>query len=144
MGVQRLTWLPDAGWLQFEGATAYGASVRVGGDPDGRGAKPSDLVPLSLAACTAYDVVEILRKQRQDLRGLEVTVRSRQDPEPPWTFRSIVTRFVLTGDVDETKARKAVALAEGKYCAVAATLRDVVQLGFEVEVRRDGGTPVAG
>jgi putative redox protein len=144
MGVQRLTWLPEAGWLQFEGSTAYGVSVRVGGDPDGHGAKPSDLVPLSLAACTAYDVVEILRKQRQDLRSLEVTVRSEQDPEPPWAFRSILTRFVLAGDVDETKARKAVALAEGKYCAVAATLRGVVELGFEVEVRSGGEPPDAG
>jgi putative redox protein len=144
MGVQRLTWLPDAGWLQFEGSTAYGAHVRLGGDPDGEGAKPSDLVPLSLAACTAYDVVEILRKQRQDLRALEVTVRSEQDREPPWAFRSIVTRFVLAGDVDEAKARKAVALAEGKYCAVAATLRDVVELGFEVEVRPTDGGPAGG
>jgi uncharacterized OsmC-like protein len=43
-------------------------------------------------------------------------------------------RFVLTGTVDLAKARKAVDLAESKYCAVAATLRESVELTHEVEV----------
>ena len=80
------------------GSTAYGEPVMVGGDADGAGAKPSDLLPLSLAACTAYDVVAILRKQRQRLDALTVEVTSVQDPNPPWTFRSIHTAFTLTGD----------------------------------------------
>jgi len=48
--------------IQFVGTTSYGDPVLVGGDREGPGAKPSDLLPLSLAACTAYDVVEVLRK----------------------------------------------------------------------------------
>lgn len=135
MGEQLLTWLPDDGRLQFSATTGYGLPLRIGGDPEGMGAKPSDLLPISLAACTAYDVVEILRKQRQDLRGMEVAIASVQDLEPPWRFRSIRTRFMLFGDVDPRKAAKAVDLAERKYCAVAETLRGSVELGFEVEVR---------
>lgn len=100
----------------------------------GPGAKPSDLLPLSLAACTAYDTVVILQKQRQDLRSLDVELTTHQDPEPPWAFRSIHMRFVITGAVDPTKAQKAVALAESKYCAVAATLRSVVELTHDIEV----------
>ena len=126
MGVVTLRWTGDS--LQFVGTTAYGSPVAVGGDRDGPGAKPSDLLPLSLAACTAYDVVEILRKQRQRLDDLTVEVTSVQDPDPPWTFRSIHTEFTLTGVVDERKAARAIDLAEGKYCAVAATLRPVVDL----------------
>jgi len=127
-----LEWTGDR--IQFLGTTAYGEPVRVGGDADGPGAKPSDLLPISLAACTAYDVVVILRKQRQDLRTLEVTVSSTQDPDPPWTFRAMHMRFVLTGAVDERKAAKAVDLAEEKYCATAATLRSVVDLTHEVVI----------
>jgi putative redox protein len=127
-----LVWTGDR--LQFVGTTTYGDALLVGGDAEGPGAKPSDLLPLSLAACTAYDVVEILRKQRQDLHGLEVTVHSTQDPEPPWTFRAMHVRFVLTGTVDATKAAKAVGLAETKYCATAATLRSVVAITHEVVV----------
>ncbi len=127
-----LAWTGDR--IQFVGTTSYGDPVLVGGNHDGPGAKPSDLLPLSLAACTAYDVVVILRKQRQDLHRLDVTVHSTQDPEPPWTFRAMHTRFVLTGRVDPNKAARAVDLAERKYCATAATLRSVVRLTHEVTV----------
>ncbi|MEP7060456.1 MAG: OsmC family protein [Actinomycetota bacterium] len=133
MGTQRLVWTGEE--LQFLGHTAYGRPLEIGGDVRGPGAKPSDLLPLSLAACTSYDTVVILKKQRQDLRGLEVEITTEQDPEPPWIFRSIQMRFVLTGVVDQAKAEKAVSLAESKYCAVAATLRPVVDLSHTVEVR---------
>ena len=132
MGEQRLRWTGDG--LQFLGNAAYGEPLEIGGDTLGRGAKPSDLLPLSLAACTAYDVVEILRKQRQDLLGLEVVAISEQDPDPPWTFRSIHLRFQLTGTVDASKAAKAVEIAETRYCAVAATIRSVVRLTHEVMI----------
>ena len=128
----RLVWTGDR--IQFVGTTGYGEPVLVGGDVEGPGAKPSDLLPLSLAACTAYDVVEILRKQRQDLLGLEVVATSVQDPDPPWTFRSIHLRFQLTGAVDASKAAKAVDIAETRYCAVAATIRSVVRLTHEVTI----------
>ena len=130
-----LVWTGDR--LQFVGSTGYGGSVLVGGDPEGPGAKPSDLLPLSLAACTAYDVVEILRKQRQDLHRLEVTIRSTQDPDPPWTFRAIHLMFELTGTIEARKAAKAVDLAESKYCATAATLRSVVDITHEVVIVPD-------
>jgi putative redox protein len=128
----RLAWTGDR--IQFVGTTGYGGPILVGGDVEGPGAKPSDLLPLSLAACTAYDVVEILRKQRQDLLGLEVVATSVQDPDPPWTFRSIHLRFQLTGAVDASKAAKAVEIAETRYCAVAATIRSVVRLTHEVTI----------
>jgi putative redox protein len=128
----RLVWTGDR--IQFVGTTGYGEPILVGGDVEGPGAKPSDLLPLSLAACTAYDVVEILRKQRQDLLSLEVVATSVQDPDPPWTFRSIHLRFQLTGTVDPSKAAKAVDIAETRYCAVAATIRSVVRLTHEVTI----------
>jgi putative redox protein len=133
MGEVRLEWTGDR--LQFVGRTGYGEPVLIGGNAEGPGAKPSDLLPISLAACTAYDVIEILRKQRQDLRGLQVIVTSVQDPDPPWTFRSIHLRFVVAGTVEQRKAERAIALAESRYCAVAATLRPVVALTHDVELR---------
>jgi putative redox protein len=135
VGEQRLIW--SGAGLQFEGITTYGEPVVVGGDPEGPGAKSSDLLPVSLAACTAYDVVVILRKQRQDLRGLQVRIASVQDPDPPWAFRSIHCHFVLTGVVDHSKAGRAIDMAESKYCAVAATLRSSVEISHSHEVVPD-------
>lgn len=120
--------------LSFESRATYGAPIMTGNDPEGQGAKPSDLLPISLAACTVYDVIVILRKQRQDLRGLEVRITSEQDLDPPWTFRSIHMHFVLTGIVDDRKAGRAIDLAESKYCSVASTLRPVVALTHSHEV----------
>src|SRR3954470_11496975 len=81
MSEVRLSWTGDR--LQFVGRTGYGDVVTMGGDTGGPGAKPSDLLPISLAACTAYDVVVILHKQRQDLRGLEAVITSTATPRGP-------------------------------------------------------------
>jgi putative redox protein len=132
MSEVRLSWTGDR--LQFVGQTGYGDLVQVGGDLDGPGSKPSDLLPVSLAACTAYDVVVILQKQRQELRGLEAVITSTQDADPPWTFRAIDIEWIVTGTVDRHKAERAVEIAEGKYCAVAATIGPVVDLSHSVRI----------
>lgn len=131
MGEQRLIWTGEG--IQFDGLATYGPPIPLG-DPDGRGAKPSDLLPLSLAACTAYDVVVILRKQRQDLEALEVVSHTEQEHEAPWAFISIHLHFVIRGAVDDAKAARAIELAESRYCAVAATLRDTVALSYSHEI----------
>ena len=132
MGEQRLIWTGEG--VEFDGHATWGDPIRIG-DREQGGAKPSDLLPISLAACTAYDVVVILRKQRQDLRGLEVVTTTEQEPDAPWTFKRIHMHFVITGDVDDHKAVRAIELSESKYCAVAATLRGRVELSHSHEIR---------
>jgi putative redox protein len=127
-----LSWTGEG--LRFLAQTGYGGAFPLTGDGEGPGAKPVDLLPVSLAACTAYDVVVILRKQRQDLRGLDVRISSQQDPEPPWTFRSIHTHWILRGDVEDRKAARAIELSESRYCAVAATIRSTVRLTHSHEI----------
>jgi putative redox protein len=131
MSTTKLVWHEH---FRFTGSDSRGRDVAIDAHLDGKGAKPSDLLPISLAACTAYDIVNILYKQRQDLRELEATMESEQDPEPPWTFRRISVRYVARGRVDPEKARKALALSEEKYCSISATLRPVVDLTFEIAV----------
>jgi putative redox protein len=132
VGEVTLRWSGDG--LTFVSQPTYGDPIVTGDDPEGPGAKPSDLLPISLAACTVFDVVVILRKQRQDLRALEVRITSEQDADPPWTFRSIHMHFVLMGEVDDRRAGRAIHLAESNYCSVAATLRPVVRLTHSHEV----------
>lgn len=137
MSTTKLVWHEH---FRFTGSDSRGRPVAIDAHLDGKGAKPSDLLPISLAACTAYDIVNILYKQRQDLRELEATMESVQDPDPPWTFRRIAVRYVARGRVDAEKARKALALSEEKYCSISATLRPVVELTFHIEVE-SGGDP---
>jgi len=88
-----------------------------------RGLKPSDLLLLSAAACSTYDVVEILKKQREPLEALEVVCNGEQQPEPPYAFTKIHLHYIAKGKVDEKKFLKAIVLSEEKYCSVINTLR---------------------
>lgn len=120
----------------FHGIDSTGRALPLDGD-GGAGTKPADLLPMALISCTAVDVVEILRKQRQDLRSLEATATAEQDPDPPWRFRRITVRFTARGDVDPRKAEAALRLSEQKYCSIANTLRPAVALSCAIEVVRD-------
>jgi putative redox protein len=124
-------------WLekrQFVGIDSTGHSVVISSAADGVGMKPSELLLVALASCTAYDVVDILEKQRQKLVGLTVEISGEQEPEPPWTFRRIHSVFRLRGDLDPKAVRRAIELSETKYCSVAATVRGVAELTWEFEI----------
>lgn len=100
-----------------------------------KGVSASDLLPMALIGCASHDVVEILNKQKQDLRQLNVTAESIQDDNPPWRFRKIVVHFQVVGmGIDPEKVRKAIELSEEKYCSVYNTLKDAVEIVNEFEV----------
>ncbi|KXK12594.1 MAG: OsmC family protein [Chloroflexi bacterium OLB14] len=95
----------------------------------------SDLLPMALMGCATHDVVEILIKQRQDLREIKVTAEHTQDDDPPWRFRKIHLKYQIFGKgISIEKAQKAIKLSEEKYCAVYVTLKDAVEITHEVEV----------
>ena len=99
------------------------------------GVNAADLLPLSLIGCSVYDIVAILRKQRQQLASLRVTANSVQDDEPPWRFREIHIVYEFTGhDLNEAHIERAIVLSESKYCAVYATLRDAVKISSDYHI----------
>lgn len=99
------------------------------------GVNASDLLPLSLAGCTSYDVITILEKQRQDVADLSVTAESTRDPEPPWVYRKIHVHYKVSGrGLQADKISRAIELAEQKYCGVYATLKDVVEITSDFEI----------
>lgn len=124
----QLNWIPED---RFTLQDSNGYSVRMK-RPDG--VKPSDLLPMALIGCTSYDVVEILKKQRQELNQLNVTAEAVQDESPPWRFRKIHVRYQAVGKVDVEKLRKAIEVSEEKYCSVYATLKDAIEITHEAEV----------
>ena len=114
-----------------------GHSIVIGKSPDPGftwyGVKPSDLLLMSAAACSAYDVVEILGKQKQPMRDLKIIVQGDQAPEPPYEFTRIHLHYVVYGKVDSQKLEKAIRLSEEKYCSVLCTLRPGVPLSSDFE-----------
>jgi len=98
--------------------------------------KPSDLLLLSLASCSAYDVVMILRRQRQKLTDLFINVDGDQMSDPPYAFTDIHLHYIVAGeDLDPQKVKRAIELSEEKYCSVAATVRGVATITHSLEIR---------
>jgi putative redox protein len=95
----------------------------------------ADLLPMSLAGCAAWDVLDILIKQRQQVTALEVTAESVREDEAPWRFKKITLHYKISGkDINPDAVKRAVSLSEGKYCSIYATLRGAVELVSEVEI----------
>ena len=99
------------------------------------GYSASELLLAAAGSCAAWDVVEIVRKQRQDIRGLSVRVDGEQAVDPPWAYESVVLRFSVRGrDLDPVGLRRAITLAVDRYCSVVATIRGVANVTTEVDV----------
>lgn len=123
------------GGKQFVGIDSTQHSVVLSTADEGVGMKPSELMLVALAACTAVDVVEILAKKRLELSALEIGVEGQQDQNPPWTFRKIHLTYRLRGaGLTEKDVTQAIELSEEKYCSVAATLRGVAEITTSFEI----------
>ena len=102
---------------------------------EGIGIKPSDLLLLAIASCTAVDVVDILAKKRMTLTSLEISSTGEQDADPPWTFRKIHLKFKIVGKgLTEKAVEQAIQLSEEKYCSVASTVRATAAVTTEFEI----------
>lgn len=135
MGKITLRWVEEK---LFVGADSNGNAIVIGrvADPEHPwiGMKPSDLLLLAVASCAVYDVIEILAKQREPVRELQVDTMGDQLPDPPYAFTRIHNHYRVSGKVDEGKLKKAIQLSEDKYCSVISSLRPQVVITSDFEV----------
>ena len=134
-GTVNIKW---AGARMMLGVDSRGATVPIGfnrdADPTWSGIKPSDLLLLAAASCSAYDVVDILQKQREPLEGLDVQCTGEQIKEQPYKFLRVQLKYIIKGAVNPKKVERAIQLSEDKYCSVLATLRPSVEISSEYEI----------
>ena len=95
---------------------------------------PMELVLTGLCACTATDVVSILRKKREPFTALEVHAEAERAPEPPTVYTSIKLIFTVRGNVARKAVEDAVRLSEEKHCSVAAMLKSVARITTEIRL----------
>lgn len=120
------------GGKTFIGSDSTNHAVILSSADEGIGMKASELLLVSLATCSSYDVVGILEKRKIQLRKLEVEVSADQEADPPWTFTDIHLKYILSGEGLEPKhAETAISLSEEKYCSVAATLKGRANITWE-------------
>jgi putative redox protein len=95
---------------------------------------PMELVLMALGACTATDVVSILKKKRQKLEGLEVICSGERAAEPPTVWIRLEILYRLRGALDEAAVKRAIELSESKYCSVSAMLQKTAKLTWRHEI----------
>ena len=135
----------EVDWVRdeiFVGMDSNGRSVVIGKapgeEPEFRGVKASHLLLISLAACSAHDVVAIFQKQKQQVKSFRVVVDGEQEETAPWKFTNINICYKLTGrDLNEAFIKRAIELSQEKYCSVYATLRDAVKITSQYEIKSE-------
>ena len=125
--------------MSFSGAADSGfslpldASAGAGGQEGGF--RPIELMLVSLAGCTAMDVISLLEKKRQTVTGFRVQAQAERAETHPRVFTRVHLRYILTGKgLDPAAVQRAVELSETKYCPAQAMLRPTVTITSSVEI----------
>lgn len=109
------------------------AAPAVGGED--KGMRPKPLMLVSLAGCTAMDVISILGKMRVEPEDFNVEVQADQTDEHPKHYHKMHVIYSFKGkDLPFDKLKKAVNLSEEKYCGVSAVYRKAIEMTSEIRV----------
>jgi putative redox protein len=131
-----------AKWVEgvsFVGESESGHAVVIDGAPDygGRnvGMRPMELVLLGAAACTAFDVVLILRKARQPMADCTVDADAERAEADPKVFTRIHLKYTVAGrGLDPGAVERAVKLSKDKYCSATLMLARTAEITFEIAI----------
>ena len=134
-------WVRDGG-MAFVAETGSGHLLTMDGAPDGGGRnlapRPMETLLAGAGACTAYDVVLILKRGRHDVRGCRVKVDAERAPTDPKVFTRIALHFVVTGrGLDARAVERAIALSHEKYCSATIMLGKTAEVVTSFEIVED-------
>ena len=126
--------------MTFVAESGSGHAIVLDASPDigGRnlGARPMEMVLMGSGACSAIDVVHILRKARQPIVGCVVELDADRAAEDPKVFTRIHFRFVVTGTgLAPAQVERAVRLSKEKYCSATAMLAKTAEITTAIEIR---------
>lgn len=120
---------------RFVGNASSGHAIVIDSDRQRNTAPgPMELVLIGLCACTATDVVSILRKKREAFSGVQVRAEAERAAEPPTVYKSIKLIYTISGRVSRKAAEDAIHLSEEKYCSVAAMLKSTARITTELHL----------
>lgn len=132
-------WLDN---MSFIGESESGHSVVMDGPPEsgGRnlGVRPMEMVLLGMGGCTAFDVVLILQRQRQDISDCHVELSAERAEDVPKVFTKIHVHYIVKGkNLDEKKVARAVDMTAEKYCSVSIMLAQAAEVTHDYEIVED-------
>lgn len=128
-----------AGNVSFSGKADSGHAVKMDGPPEfggqNLGARPMELVLIGMGGCTAFDVIHILRKSRQDVTGCVAEIEAARADTEPKVFTKIHVHFRVTGrKLDPKRVQQAIELSATKYCSASIMLGKTAEITHDFEI----------
>lgn len=128
--------------FHMEAVNEQGNTIHLDASPDiggtNQGMRPMQLLLAAMGGCSSIDLINILKKQKQPLKDLKVTVTGeRQKDVVPALYTEVHAHFRLFGDLDKDKVQKAVTLSVDKYCSVAKTLESTAKVTHSFEIIKE-------
>lgn len=132
--------------FQMEATNEDGNTVVLDGSPaiggHNSGMRPMQLLLAGIGGCSAIDVISILRKQRQPLDDIKITVDGEREPNKvPSLFTNIHLHYDLFGNLDEQKVRRAVELSAEQYCSVGKMLEKTAEVTYDFTIHSTVASP---
>jgi putative redox protein len=132
----RVKWVED---VMFLGESGTGHTVVMDGPEEqgghGTGMRPMELLLLGLGGCTSFDIVQILKKARQDIRDCVVEIDSERSEDIPKIFTKIHVHYKVTGKgLKEAQVKRAVELSTEKYCSATIMLGKTAEITHDYEI----------
>ena len=125
--------------LQFVGTASSGHAIVMDGAPGVGGndtaPRPIEFLLFGIGGCSGMDVISILKKKRQDITGLEISVKGKQADTHPKKLIEIDLEFVVKGkNISEDAVKRSIELSMNKYCSVKATLEGSAKVRFSYKI----------
>ena len=127
------------GGVSFSGRADSGHDVVMDGSPDyggqNKGSRPMEVLLIGMGGCTAFDVIHILRKQRQDVTDCVANIDAQRAETDPKVFTKIHIRFIVTGrKLDPKKVDQAIHLSAEKYCSASIMIGKTAEITHDFEL----------
>ena len=132
----RVKWVED---VQFVGESGTKHSLIMDGPENlgghGTGMRPMELLLLGLGGCTSFDVVEMLKKSRQNIVDCVVEIDGQRSETVPKIFTDIHVHYIITGsNIKEVQVKRAIELSSEKYCSASLMLGKSANITHDYEI----------
>ena len=118
----------DGARIDIDGAPAIGG--------ENKGLRPMQLLLAGLGSCSTMDIVSILNKQKQDLADIRILIDgTREKGKTPSLFEDIHVHFILTGNLDDKKVKRAIDLSMNTYCSVSKIIEKTARITYSYEIK---------
>jgi len=130
----KISWV-DGALFVAEGGNGH--TITMDGAPDDGGrnlaSRPMEVVLMGMGGCTAIDVVSMLKKQRQDIEGVEISLVAERADDHPKVFTSVKVVYTVRGrKLNRALIERAVSLSDEKYCSATAMVRKSASITHEI------------